>query len=223
MFTEFTVMKRFFVAIACAVVGLMLTIGYGAVAQMRPEATTSSMMSVDRQFMLTAGEAGLANIAMGQMALQKSTNPTVKQFAQAEIAEQQQVKQNLSRVAPKMGVSLPTAPGPKYQALMTRLAQMSGTQFDQAYLHEGGVNAHLENAAVYQREAQFGQAPDVIAIANQGLPIIQQHFNTASRLTDYRFAQVSQRFNTPTTSSTPQSSNTPGSNTPAAPASPATR
>ena len=213
-------MKKFFVAIVCAAIGLFLSMGYSVVAQTRPVAPvapstpsmpmtspmSSAMMSVDRQFVMTAGEAGLANIAMGQMALQKSNNADVRQFAQAEIAEQQQVKQQLSQVAPRLGVTLPTAPGANYQALMTKLSQLSGTQFDRAYLYEGGVNAHLENASVFQREAQFGQVPDVISIANSGLPIIQRHFNTATGLTDYRFAQVTQRFNTPATSSLPQNS-----------------
>jgi putative membrane protein len=177
------------------------------------------MMSVDRQFVLTAAEAGLANIAMGELALQKSTSPQVKQFAQAEIAEQQQLKQALSQVAPRLGVSLPTAPGPRYQALAAKLAQLSGEQFNRAYLHEGGVNAHLENAATFQREAQFGQDAGVVAIANRSLPTIQNHFTTASQLTDYRFAQISQRFSTPTAPGTPQGNMSP--RTPSAPVAPA--
>ena len=78
---------------------------------------------------------------------------------------------------------------------MAQLSQLSGDRFTQAYLDEGGVNAHLENAALFQREAAFGQNPDLIALANKGLPIIRQHFTTASNLTNYRFAQVTRRFN----------------------------
>lgn len=62
-------------------------------------------------------------------------------------------------------------------------------------MNEGGVNVHLENAANFQREAAFGQNPDLVRIATAGLPTINQHFNTASAATNYRFAQVSQRFN----------------------------
>ncbi|MDX2229807.1 MAG: DUF4142 domain-containing protein [Leptolyngbyaceae cyanobacterium bins.349] len=157
--------------------------------------TNSQLNEIDRAYMMTAAEAGIANIQMGQLALQRATSSQVKQFAQAEINEQQAVSTELKRIAPQVQVSLPTAPSPKYQAALRQLSRLSGQQFDQAYLSEGGVNAHLENAATFQREAAFGQNPDLVRLANSGLPIINQHFAAASSLTNYRFAQVPQRFN----------------------------
>ena len=91
-------------------------------------------------------------------------------------------------------MQLPTAPGAKYQAILARLSQLSGQQFDNAYLDEGGVNSHLEAASVFQREAAFGRNPDLLAVANRGLPIINRHFTTASNLTNYKFAQVARRY-----------------------------
>lgn len=196
--------KRVAVTIALVVFGLSVALGSSVFAQSNRPATqpanaqingNAQINEIDRQFMMTAGEAGLANIQMGQLALQRGTSQAVKQFAQAEIAEQTNVKNNLTQIAPRVGVALPTAPGPKYQASLRRLAQLSGQQFDQAYMNEGGVNAHLENAATFQREAAFGQYPDLIRLADSGLPIINQHFNTASAATNYRFAQVPTRFN----------------------------
>ncbi|MBD2020052.1 DUF4142 domain-containing protein [Leptolyngbya sp. FACHB-36] len=195
--------KRIGITIALVAVGLFLSLGSSAIAQMRPAtpatpaapAGNSQVNAVDQAFVMTAGEAALANIAMGQAALQKSNNAAVRQFAQAEINEQQQVRQDLTRLAPSLGVRLPAAPGPKYQALLTRLSRLSGEQFNQAFMNEGGVNAHLENAATYQREAQFGQNSQLLALATKGLPLIGQHFRTASTFTNYQFAQVSQRFN----------------------------
>jgi putative membrane protein len=146
-------------------------------------------------FVNEAAQSGLGNIMLGELALQKSKNQAVQQFAQAEIKEQQDVKANLTRIAPQIGVTLPTAPSAKFQAAMARLSQLSGTQFDNAYLDEGGVNAHLEVAALFQREAAFGRNPDLINVVNNGLPIINQHFTTASGLTKYQFARVARRYN----------------------------
>lgn len=199
--------RKIGVAIALVVFGLFIALGSSVFAQTgrpsttpntpsRPNTTnTISISEIDRQYILTAAEAGLANIAMGELALQRATSNPVKQFAQAEIDEQINVKNQLTRIAPRAGVTLPTAPGPKFQAALRRLSQISGEQFNQAYMSEGGVNAHLENAATFQREAAFGQNPDLVNLANSGLTIINQHFNTASALTNYRFAQVPQRFN----------------------------
>ncbi|BDA75407.1 hypothetical protein CAL7716_095730 [Calothrix sp. PCC 7716] len=145
------------------------------------------------------------------MALQRSTNAAVKQFAQAEINEQQDVRNNLSRIAPKLGVTVPTTPNARNQAISARMSQLRGENFDKAFLQEAGINAHLENASVYQREAAFGQNQDLIAVANKGLPIISNHFNTASSLTNYRVAGLIQHINTPSTGTSgtaPQNNNT---------------
>lgn len=194
--------KRAAVTLALVVFGLLIALGSGVVAQTNRSQTSNPAPSasrqvneIDRAFMATAAEAGIANIQMGQLALQRGSSQQVKQFAQAEITEQQNVASELKRIAPQAQVSLPTTPGLKYQAALRRLSQLSGQLFDQAYLAEGGVNAHLENAATFQREVAFGQNPDLVRLANSGLPIINQHFATASSLTNYRFAQVPQRFN----------------------------
>lgn len=203
--------KKIAVAIAMVVFGFSVAFGSSVLAQTRTQPTTpspstpggsrTSISDIDRQYMVNAAEAGLANIQMGQLALRRSDNSRVEQFAQAEIAEQQTVARELRRLAPQAGVTLPTAPGPKYQAALRQLSEVPEQQFDSAYLNEGGINAHLEAAALYQREAAFGQNPDLVRLASGGLNTINQHFTTASSLTNYRFAQVPQRFNEAATTS----------------------
>lgn len=197
--------KRVLVTIALIVVGLFISLGYSAIlpanhsvnAQTTPKAPASStqLNAIDRAFINDAAQAGIGNIQLGQLALQRATDSRVKQFAQAEIEEQTQVKNDLTRIAPPLGVTPPTTPAPRFQAALARLSQLSGEDFDQAYMDEGGINAHLENAATFQREAAFGENPALIALVNKGLPIIQRHFSTASTLTNYKFAQVTRRYN----------------------------
>ncbi|MBW4603910.1 MAG: DUF4142 domain-containing protein [Calothrix sp. FI2-JRJ7] len=171
-------------------------------------ARTNQLNAIDRQYVQDAGQLSLAGISLGKLALQRSTNASIKQFAQAEINEQVDVRNSLSRIAPKLGVTVPSTPNAKNQALSARMSQLRGENFDRAFLQEAGINAHLENAAVYQREAAFGQNQDLIAVANKALPTISTHFNTASSLTNYRVAQVIQGINTPGTSGAVPQNNT---------------
>ncbi|MDZ8183575.1 MAG: DUF4142 domain-containing protein [Nostoc sp. ChiSLP02] len=197
-------LKRTLVTIVLLIVGFFISLGYSALqpssnivnAQVNRTAPrqNNQVNEIDRQFVLDAGQASVGNIALGQLALQRATNPQVKQFATAEIEEQTQVRVDLSRIAPQLGVTPSTTPAPKHQAALARLSQLKDNTFDQAYMDEGGVNAHLENAAIFQREAAFGQNPNLVAVANRGLPIINRHFNTASSITNYRFAQVARRY-----------------------------
>ncbi|MBW4524135.1 MAG: DUF4142 domain-containing protein [Phormidium tanganyikae FI6-MK23] len=194
-------MRKYFIVAISAIVGLCFAIGGSFFSQVNAQTPrvlptpVGQANAVDLAFVQAAGEAGRANLMLSQLALQRSQNQAVRQFAQAEAQEQQNVIRQLTQIAPGIRANVPQVPGPKYQALMTRMQQLSGTQFDTAFLDEGGVNAHLENAAVYQREAAFGRNPSLLGLVNQSLPIINQHFTTASQLTNYRFAQVPRRYN----------------------------
>ncbi len=203
--------RRFLATLAFIAVGLFITLGYSAVFpeshsvsaqtnQMAPT-TNTKLNAIDQQFIIDAGQAGVGNTNLSQLALKRSNDPQIKQFAQAEIQEQTQVKNDLARIAPQLGVTPPKAPAAKHEAALARLSQLSGEDFNRAYMDEGGVNAHLENAAVFQREAAFGQNPALIAVANKGLPIIQKHFSTASTVTDYKFGQVARNYNNQSTTS----------------------
>lgn len=197
--------KRTLVTIALLAIGFFTSLGYSALlpnsefvnAQTNRTTPTQNtrVNQVDRQFIIDAGQAGLGNIALGQLALQRSSNPQIKQFATAEIQEQTQVKNDLTRIGSRLGVTPPTTPAPKFQASLARLSQLQGDRFEQAYMDEGGVNAHLENAALFQRQAALGQNPDLVAVANRGLPTIRKHFSTATAITNYRFGEVARRYN----------------------------
>lgn len=195
-------LKRLLVLSLCTIVGLCFAFGNAlffsqATAQMpRVPATAGQQASaIDVAFVNEAAQAGVGNLMLGQLALQKSQTQTVRNFAQSEIQEQQGIKAKLTQIAPQVGIStLPSTPSPKFQATMARLSQLSGSQFDNAYLDEGGVNAHLENAALFQREAAFGQNPDLVTLVTSGLQTVNLHFRTASRLTNYQFAQVARRY-----------------------------
>ena len=70
-------------------------------------ASSNQRNAIDRQYVQDAGQLSLAGISLGRLALQRSTNAAVKQFAQAKINEQLDVRNNLSRIAPKLGVTTP--------------------------------------------------------------------------------------------------------------------
>ncbi len=209
--------KKVTITAALMAVGVVTSLGYGAVAQTtRPEIVpmpsqnrplppldrptdrpmnrpmpmpSSQMSALDNQFVMDAAHGGMAEVQLGQLALQRSTNPEVKRFAQQMIQEHSRANEELMRLATQKGITPPTDVGPKYRAAMMRLMQLSGRDFDQAYMNEAGVNSHLESAAIYQRQAGLGQDPDLKAFATRILPRVQGHLQMASAMTGYRFAQ----------------------------------
>jgi len=197
--------RKVTVTTALMAAGLFSALGYSAIAQTTQPAPSQNqsipaqtqsgqqqrnqLSALDRQFVIDAAHGGMAEVQLGQLALERSRNPEVKQFARQMIQEHTRANERLMRLATRKGITPPTTPGPKYEAAMSRLMQLSGEAFDQAYMNEAGVNAHMESAAVYQRQAGLGQDPDLKAFAATILPRVQGHLEMASEMTGYRFAQ----------------------------------
>ncbi len=187
------------VAAALVVTGVFASLEYTSIAQPTqpapptqptpptqpaPLLNRATISPLDRQFIIDAAQGGMAEVSLGQMASQRATNDAVKQYAQRMVQEHTQANRELLRLASQKGVTPPRDMGPKYRAAMDRLMQLPRASFDQAYISEAGINGHLESLAVYQRQAQLGQDPDLKAFAAKTLPIVQNHLQVAGNLTN---------------------------------------
>jgi putative membrane protein len=142
---------------------------------------SASLNAVDRQFMAKAAQSDMTEIQTSQLALKRSQNPQVKQFAQEMIQQHTQSSRKLKPLAAQKGVTLPKSLGAENQALLTQLTKLSGTQFDQAYM-SGQAKAHAKTQAVYQTELKQGQDTSVKAFASQVLPVVTAHLRMAQSM-----------------------------------------
>jgi len=141
--------------------------------------TQTSLSPVDKQFMIQAAQGGMAEVKMAQLALQKASNERVKDFASQMIAQHTPVNNQLMQLAAQKNVTLPTSIGAKNQATYNQLSKLSGTNFDRSYMSQAGVKGHTQQSAVFQREIQRGQDPEVKNFASQVLPTVQDHLQIA--------------------------------------------
>lgn len=176
--------KRKIITAALVAMGVFLSFEYTSVAQQNRPATQqkqTTLSALDRQFIIEAAQGGLAEVSLGQLATQRATNATVRQFGQRMVAEHTRANQELVRLAAQKGVVPPQNLG-KYTAVTQRLSQLSGDSFDRAYLNEAGINAHMESEVVYRRQVQLGQDRDLQAFAAKTLPVVQMHLQMAQNL-----------------------------------------
>ncbi|MBE9200574.1 DUF4142 domain-containing protein [Nodularia sp. LEGE 06071] len=161
-----------------------------AVAQTTPHISTTlgakdsqnSLSGVDRLYLQEAAQAGMAEVEMAKLALEKSDNQNIKQYAQQMIQDHTPLNQELMQLAQQKGITLATNIGPKYQALKAQLSELSGKNFDQAYTNEAGINGHMENLVIHTRQLQLGQDPDLQAFAVKNLPIVDAHLQLVDML-----------------------------------------
>lgn len=141
-----------------------------------------SVSQEDRQFMIKAAQANMAEIQSGQLAAQKASSEDVKQFGQHMVEEHGKALQELQTLAQKKGVTLPQQPDKDAQKTMQQLEKVSGKEFDQRYIKEVGVKSHREASKLFQQAASRSKDPEVRAFAEEMLPDIKQHMQMAQRM-----------------------------------------
>jgi putative membrane protein len=115
---------------------------------------------------LVGGEFAMRS---SRLALSKTNNPDIMNFASAEIAEQVQV-------ATALGALPGTAPlRADHSTILTRLENMpAGPNFNAMYV-KGQIAGHRELLALNSSYLRTGGNPQEQSVAQMSLPIIQRH------------------------------------------------
>ena len=118
---------------------------------------------------------GALAMQTSQLALTRTGNPDIVNFANAEITEQVQV-------ASALGAAPGSAPlRPDHAALLQRLQATPSGPFDRMYVH-GQIRGHRELLALNNSYLRSGGNPSEQQVAQMSLPIIQRHLAILSSL-----------------------------------------
>ena len=131
-------------------------------------------------FVTMAAEDGMAEVGLAKLALKKSSNNDVKQFAQKMEQDHEQANDQLSSIAKSKGIEVPQKLDAKHDAMMKSLGAKSGKAFDQAYAQHMAKD-HSKAVALFQGAAQSSDA-DLAAFAKKTLPTLQEHKQLADNL-----------------------------------------
>ncbi|AXC14484.1 putative exported protein [Acidisarcina polymorpha] len=148
---------------------------------MNSGSSTAQAPAMDKMFVRKALEGGMAEVQLGQLALQKSSNDDVKQFAQKMIDDHTKLGDQMKPIAQQIGVKVPDGPSKKDQATMARLQALNGDAFDKAYIKDM-VKDHKTDLSEFKNEAQNGTIPAVKDAANQGSQVISQHLQMIEQI-----------------------------------------
>jgi putative membrane protein len=153
-----------------------------ATAQQQPLPTTttessaspSSVMPPDLDFILKAASGGMEEVALGDLATQKTQSEQIKQLAALLVEEHTTANGELMQIAASKGIQVPNTTSITSQTVAASMSELNGPEFDLAYvLQQHG--AHLAAVAMFEHAANHAMDPDVKAFAQANLPKIQAH------------------------------------------------
>jgi putative membrane protein len=150
----------------------------GSVGDTMGEAQSRQM---DKRFLGQVVQASLLNIAMGKMAIERSSNDAVKEFGRKMVSDHERGLAIFKRVAARDGVTVDDQLDSKHKERLDRLAKLSGVEFDRAYVKDQ-LKAHQRMVSYFQSEADNSTESVAVKMATNMLPAVQSHLNDAKDL-----------------------------------------
>jgi putative membrane protein len=138
---------------------------FGAPAEGIPE--------LEQGFLQKAAERHQAEVALGQLALQKASSDRVKQYGARMIQDHQKVIEDVQKLIKKEGeLSMP------HQQIQRKLSQLSGNDFDKAFM-SFMVQDHEKDLGELKQRAPTLTDPRVEHWTADALRIVKDHLDEA--------------------------------------------
>jgi putative membrane protein len=141
-----------------------------------PPVDTSSPMYAPN-YLATAGSSDQFEIQSGQLAMQMSQNPGVRQIAQMLVTDHTNSTQQLMAAAQSARITLPPpALLPQHAQLLQQIQSAPPGQFDMVF-RDVQVQAHQQALQLHQGYASGGDVPALRTAATNIVPVVQNHLN----------------------------------------------
>lgn len=137
----------------------------------------------DATFATKAAVGGMAEVEFGNLALEKTSNPQVKDFANMMVSDHGKANEELKAIAKMKNITLPGALDEEHQKKMTELNGKTGKDFDKAYV-EAMVDGHDKTLKLMQDEAKDGKDADLKAFASKTSPVVNTHLVMIKKIRD---------------------------------------
>ena len=142
-----------------------------------PDSAANEMPTDAAGYVQMAGASDAYEIQSSQLALEKGQGDEVKMFAQHMIEDHQMTTENVTAAAEAAGMTPPPPQlNPMQQEMMSQLEAATGEDFDRTYLQQQR-QAHEMALALHQNFATNGDNPELQAVANEAVPIVQGHID----------------------------------------------
>lgn len=145
------------------------------------QAAMGNLSSADQKFVMDAALGGMMEVELGRWAAQKGTTDGVKQFGRRMVDDHSKANTDLSSLASRKGITLPTALDEKHQAQITKITRMTGADFDRAYI-KMMLSDHKKDVSEFEKQSTKGADADIKAFAGTTLPTLQEHLTMIQAL-----------------------------------------
>jgi len=144
--------------------------------------SSTGLSSGDEKALKDMAQADINEVAAAKIALSKAQSSEVKAYAQQMVDDHGGALTKVQTVAQQKGVTLPTEPDAKHKTMAAKLEKQSGATFDKMYMKNAGTMDHKMVLSKLQSDAKKIKDPDVKAVADAHMPVVEQHLKSAQQM-----------------------------------------
>lgn len=147
------------------------------------------LSAADKKLLTIVRETSLREITTSQMALQRASNPRVKQAAQMIIGQHVELQNKDLDVAKALGLQLPDRPSPDMQIGIDRMQKENGPEFEKDYTNTLR-QAHAEALILLSKVRADTQNSMVRPFAELCQQFITMHIQMLERTGEVDFSKL---------------------------------
>ncbi len=116
----------------------------------------------------------MTEVKLGELAARIGERADVKEFGQQMVKDHSAIIADLITLAAQKEVTLPDVLDAKHQRMVDKLAALSGSAFDEAYI-AAMVKGHEMDAKAFITESAATTDGDMKSFVDKSLPVVQMH------------------------------------------------
>lgn len=167
-----------------------LALGAGPLAAQDAQHSTAKSAGGDAAFVREAATAGIAEVELGQLGVQRATSSDVKSYAQMVVEDHGKANEELKSLASRKQLAVPEQPKSYQKAEKARLEKLSGAAFDDAFMKTMAAD-HEKAVSLFSKQAASGSDSELKDWAQKTLPTLKEHLTKAQELAHGRPAKAS--------------------------------
>ena len=172
----------FFASVGCSNSSRSSNPGYAdrntAADRSAPAPARANLSLEDKDFAVLAAQGGMAEVALGNLAQQQGSSSKVKDFGKKLADDYSKANDELTQIASREGITLPSGLDMKQQQTVERFSKLSGAQFDREFLKDA-VRDHTEDIEEFQKEVSQGTDPALRDFASKHVSVLHDHLDMA--------------------------------------------
>jgi putative membrane protein len=134
----------------------------------------TNLAPADKNFILAAAQGGMTEVALGELAARQGMRDDVKAFGQMMVKDHTAINSSLKALAGQKDVTIPDSLDAKHQRMVEKMAVLTGSDFDNAYIARM-IKNHEKDSKEFKAESAETKDAEIKSFVDKSIRVVDDH------------------------------------------------